>query len=115
MIDAVMPLYPSQEVQVNDLSSAIFNSFLGIGQISGPLFGSLMTEYYGFRFTCDVVAIICLVYSVIYFMFVSGWKAFLLSEWTNYGEPIKFGSNMISSPLNRSRVMSSHSHDTYIR
>lgn len=31
MIDAVSPLYPGQEEQINDLSSGLFNMFLGIG------------------------------------------------------------------------------------
>jgi hypothetical protein len=43
MIDSAMIAFPDQEQKINDLSSAIFNSFLGIGQISGPLYGSLMT------------------------------------------------------------------------
>lgn len=31
MIDAALDKYPDHEYEVNDLSSAIFNSFLGIG------------------------------------------------------------------------------------
>eukprot|EP00347_Sterkiella_histriomuscorum_P019495 403341410 len=115
MINSVADKYPYNETQVNDLSSAIFNCFLGIGQISGPLFGSIMTEYFNFRLTSDYVAVICLAFALIYFVFGQGYSAFRDSEWTNYGEPIKFGSSMISTPLNRSRVYSSHSHDIYIR
>lgn len=49
MIDVAMPLYPeSCEGQINDISSGLFNMFLGIGQIIGPIFGAVMTEKYGF-------------------------------------------------------------------
>jgi hypothetical protein len=43
MIESVLPLYPeSAEPRINDLSSGIFNMFLGIGQVCGPLFGSIV-------------------------------------------------------------------------
>ena len=31
MTESVIDMYPDQEMRVNDLSSALFNSFLGIG------------------------------------------------------------------------------------
>jgi len=31
MVESTLPLYPGQERQVNDLSSGLFNSFLGFG------------------------------------------------------------------------------------
>ena len=41
MIETVIPLYPeSCESQINDISSGLFNMFLGLGQIIGPLFGA---------------------------------------------------------------------------
>lgn len=96
---------------MNDLSSAIFNCFLGLGQISGPIYGSLMTEYFNFRLACDYISIICLIFAAIYFIFAKGWSSFAESRCTNYGEHIKFGTSMILSPLNRSRIYSTHSHD----
>jgi len=45
MIESVMPLYPaSAETEINNISSGMFNMFLGIGQIFGPLFGSIVTK-----------------------------------------------------------------------
>lgn len=43
MVESVIPLYPGQEETINDLSSGLFNMFLGIGQVIGPLFGALVT------------------------------------------------------------------------
>ena len=31
MVESTLPLFPGQETVVNDLSSGIFNSFLGLG------------------------------------------------------------------------------------
>jgi hypothetical protein len=44
MIESAMCYYPaSAETEINDISSGMFNMFLGIGQIIGPLYGSLVT------------------------------------------------------------------------
>lgn len=75
MIDAGLKRFPEQEALVNDLSSGIFNCFLGLGQISGPLFGSFMEQKYGFRLTCDWVAFISLGIALLYFCFGKGWVA----------------------------------------
>ena len=40
--------------------------FLGIGQIMGPIYGSWATEKIGFRQTCDTVALICLIFAIVY-------------------------------------------------
>lgn len=57
--------------------------FLGIGQVSGPIFGSLITDMYGFRVCCDFVAIISLLYGLIYFTFADGPNSFVTSKWIN--------------------------------
>jgi len=80
MIDAVVPLYPNDEFLVNDLSSGIFNCFLGIGQIVGPLYGSLMTQRFGFRYATDYVAIFCFFFSIFYFFFGDGYRGFRQSR-----------------------------------
>mmetsp|Transcript_16097 Transcript_16097/g.27194 ORF Transcript_16097/g.27194 Transcript_16097/m.27194 type:complete len:149 (+) Transcript_16097:1309-1755(+) len=73
MIEAVLPEYPPEaEIEINDISSGIFNMFLGIGQIAGPLFGSLMTRSYGYKACCDCVSIICLLFSILYYTCADG-------------------------------------------
>lgn len=76
MIDSALDKYPDEEYVINDLSSACFNSFLGIGQILGPLYGSLMTENTNFRVTCDVLGILFLAYSFLYMIMTDGYSAF---------------------------------------
>ena len=70
-------LYPEQEEEVSAYCASIFNTFLGMGQIAGPLFGSNLTTFIGFRLTEDIAAIIMIVYVVIYFFFVKGYVGFV--------------------------------------
>lgn len=45
MIESVMIHYPpSAEFEINNLSSGIFNMFLGLGQVLGPMYGSIVSE-----------------------------------------------------------------------
>ena len=73
MIESVLPEYPMEaETQINDISSGIFNMFLGLGQIIGPMFGATVTQLIGFETCCDIVAMICLLYSILYYLFADG-------------------------------------------
>ena len=77
MVESSIPLYPpSQEREVNNLSSGIYNSFLGFGQVIAPTYGALTSEAVGFRMTCDIVAILCIFFAIIYFISAEGWNAF---------------------------------------
>ena len=40
MVESTLPHFPGQETIVNDLSSGIFNAFLGFGQVLAPMYGS---------------------------------------------------------------------------
>jgi hypothetical protein len=49
----------------------------------GPLIGSNFTQLYGFRIMCDFVALICLVFAIMYYIFCDGGEAISESYWTN--------------------------------
>ena len=51
------------------MSSGIFNAFLGLGEVIGPLFGASMCEKISFRKTSDIVALICVAYALVFFLF----------------------------------------------
>ena len=76
MVESTLPHFPGQETTVNDLSSGIFNAFLGFGQVLAPMYGSTSKKMLGFRLTCDIVALICLVFGVMYFFIGDGIEAF---------------------------------------
>ena len=76
MVESALPLYPGQERKVNDLSSGLFNSFLGFAQFIAPVYGSVMVEAIGFRLTCDVVGLICIFFALLYFVVAGGATAF---------------------------------------
>ena len=75
MVESTLPLYPGRERQINDLSAGIYNAFLGLGQVIAPLVGAGITQAYGFQVTTDVIALICLVFGVIYFALGNGVEA----------------------------------------
>jgi len=72
MITAASEKYPKRIIEITDMSAGVFNCLLGTGQVIGPVFGSTMTRYYGFRTCADTVAIISIVYFTIYFIFGGG-------------------------------------------
>ena len=96
MIECQLSRYPpSVHTQINDISSGMFNMFLGIGQISGPLFGAIVTEYYGFQNCCDSVSIICLTFSILYYITCDGKEAVRMSRWADLSEQQKEIKNKV--------------------
>ena len=79
MVESTLPYFPGQERRVNDISSGIFNAFLGFGQVLAPMYGSSVKDALGFRLTSDIVVIICLVFGLTYFFCGGGVEAFKLS------------------------------------
>lgn len=55
--------------------------FLGLGQVAGPVYGALATKAYGFQICCDLVAIMCLVFAIFYYIFGRGREAIKNSKW----------------------------------
>ena len=65
----------------------------------GPLYGSLMTEFTNFRYTCDFVALLCLLFSFLYFISTDGVSAFKNSSCKDdTGVPMEIGHSFIFQP-----------------
>ena len=58
------------------MSSGIFNSFLGLGQVISPLYGSFTNSLVGFKHTTTIVAALDLSFAILYFAFAGGVTAF---------------------------------------
>ena len=69
MVESVAQHYPNQIGRVNNLSSGVFNTANGLGEVVGPLFGAAMYETSGFRMTSDITSIITFLY-VFVFVFI---------------------------------------------
>lgn len=66
---------------ISDKSAGLYGSFYSIGMIISPILGSLIYENFkeqdqtnAFNKTCDVFALITLIYSVAYLIFNVLWK-----------------------------------------
>ena len=69
MVESATEKFPqSKQNDINDISSGLFNMFLGIGQIIGPIISSTLTKAYGFKTGCDAIAVISFVFGIVYFM-----------------------------------------------
>ena len=69
MVESVAQHYPNQVGRVNNLSSGVFNTANGLGEVIGPLFGAAMYEQSGFKMTSDVTSFFTFCY-VFVFVFV---------------------------------------------
>lgn len=68
MIESSLKDYPNDEAIISDYSSALFQTFYGVGGLTGPVLGEWMTQRVGFRSTCDMVAIALAAISVLYYL-----------------------------------------------
>lgn len=50
----------------NDISSAMYNFGVNIGDFTGPIFGGMISEKYGFKYSCIGMSLIALVFGVLY-------------------------------------------------
>lgn len=55
------------EDALNDRAASVFQAAQAIGCIYGPLIGGILNDNLTFQSTCDVMAIVCLSYSAVYF------------------------------------------------
>lgn len=54
MIAILTDKFPNQTERAADISSGILNLAFGLGQLIGPLYGSLVEHALDFRTTCDI-------------------------------------------------------------
>ena len=66
MVESVINVYPTQTSRINNLSSGVFNTSMGLGEVIGPLFGAAMYEKSGFRTTSDMTAVVTICYVFIF-------------------------------------------------
>ena len=65
---------------LNDKCSGLFNSFISLGSMVGPLIGGCLTDYIGYRATNDAMALFVGGYALIYLFFNIDKSDFTLPE-----------------------------------
>lgn len=57
------------DYSANDISSAMYNFGVNIGDFVGPVFGGAVSEKYGFKYSCLYMSLISLFYTVLFGLF----------------------------------------------
>ena len=83
MINDVVKSFPTQKIKASDISSGIFSSMLGFGQMLGPIYGSYITDIFSFRAWADSVGVIIIIYSIVYIIFWKWHTFYSKHHWTN--------------------------------
>ena len=68
MIRSVRLMYADKEEELTDVSSGVFNCFLGIGQVISPIWATNMTAAVGFRLCSDYLGLIVGGFLVLYML-----------------------------------------------
>ena len=81
MIEAIEERYPDiDQNELNNNVSGLFIAFLGIGEATGPILGSIFEDKYDFRTAIDIMAVIVLTFLVLYFSFCGNLSIFKLKD-----------------------------------
>jgi len=73
MMDAIKDKYPHSNLELaGNYAGGLFNAGLSLGQIIGPFFGAATYAALNFRLTEDIMALICITFSLMYFFFADG-------------------------------------------
>ena len=67
MLELAEHKYPSQSLKASDYWPSIYNAVLSIGMLIGPVYGGHMTEIVGYRTSWDIMAIILITYSLVFY------------------------------------------------
>lgn len=54
------------ENTINDISSALYNFGVNVGDFTGPIMGGAISDKYGFKYSCLFMGVIGLVYSLVF-------------------------------------------------
>jgi predicted MFS family arabinose efflux permease len=76
MTDSMKLIYSKgQEVEVNRIASGVYVAFHGLGQCLGPIYGAFAFKRLGFPITSDILAVLTLLFALLYFFLVNGYRS----------------------------------------
>lgn len=65
-----------QDQILNDIASGLYSTVYSIGQILAPTLGGALYDFVGYRATCDIMFILCIVFSAVFFYLNVGFRIF---------------------------------------
>ncbi|CAI2367773.1 unnamed protein product [Moneuplotes crassus] len=68
LIKAGVDKYPKHKYLISDISSGVFNFYLMLGQGFAPIYGSYVTEYFGYRNCATSIGILLICYCLLYYI-----------------------------------------------
>ena len=66
--------------ELNNVMSGFFNSCIGIGEALGPISAGFIISNHGFRGSCDIIASILVIYTMIFLIFNGNFDSISLDE-----------------------------------
>ena len=72
MIDDGIERFPGNDLLVASMSTGAYRCAIGMSQMLGPLYGSTVSKYLGFRFAIDIIAALDLATAIAYFALAGG-------------------------------------------
>ena len=75
MYDQAELMFPDEARKASDLCSNIYSFTFSIGQFFGPIYGGYLTNYIGYRSCCDTVAVMLILYSIVFFVLARNTKS----------------------------------------
>ena len=80
MIDAIKSTYPNSNFELaGNYASGLLNAGNNVGQILGPVYGASLYAALNFQLTQDIMALICIAFSLVYFFAADGKRTFQLT------------------------------------
>ena len=77
MIEAVEQEHPDfDEIELHNNISGLFIGFQGLGETLGPILGSTLQEFYGFRTSQDIIACGIVLFMLLFFLFCGRLRMF---------------------------------------
>jgi predicted MFS family arabinose efflux permease len=57
-----------EKSDISDVTAGLFNSMFNLGNLIAPLLGGLLNEKFGYKLTCDFMAIASFVYAIVFYL-----------------------------------------------
>lgn len=68
LIEAIEEETGLKDERINDMASGLFHAACQFGSSIGPIIGAILFQYTGFRWTCEILAMVAFFFGIVYFL-----------------------------------------------